>query len=175
MRDEFCANDGLMQDKEGLHQGELLLEIHDGVNSIRIYRFRDTTDPKEFFWESSPKIIFVKCPDCGDSIFLQEENEEPEEQHFDDCTYDKDLIKQELIELNLKSNDWEWDEIYYTQEAAFLRVFEFMRNKKNEPFKKFHDFIHRKEEKLRHKYNSGNEYDKSARETISSLTANELH
>lgn len=175
MRDPFDANDGIMEDENGLYQGELILELYDGLNSIRIYRFTDDQDPKEFFWEASPKTLFVKCPDCEDLIFLQEINEEKEKQHFDGCKYDEDLIKKELVELHKNSKDWQWDEIYYTKEAAFLRVFEWMNKKKNEPYKKFYDFTQRKEEKLRIKYNSGPEYEKSTKETIASITASELH
>lgn len=153
MRDDFCANDGIMQDKDGTYQGELVLEIHNEFDPIRIYRFTDDTEPKEFFWWASKKLKSVICPSCNVTICSIKLSEQ-EHEHLDDCSgqYNEQIAK-ELLEINKDNNEWEWTEIYYSKEAAFLLAFDFMYKTKNELFKKYHDFTYKKEERLRRKYN----------------------
>lgn len=153
MRNDFCANNGIMTDDDGSYQGELALEVHHPLDPTRIYRFRSDTEPKEFFWSASKNLNYTQCPECKEELYAIEEHYHSE-QHLETCNFnDKQKLREDLINANINNNEWEWVEIYYSQEAAFLSTFTFMHNKKNEMFKKYEEFTFRKEERLRRKYN----------------------
>ena len=143
----YFGESGVTVTVTGSIRGELILETYKGVDSKRLYRFKD--GDHEWFLYSHKNIEGIDCPKCGSNIIADEKY--TGQDHEDNCSFlfdTKELVAL-IAEKNKDCNKWWWiDKGYNKLEAALLDLFEDLKITKQPKFKDLKNLIQKTEDKI---------------------------